>query len=146
VANGDGGVGAGISAATGKIVDAVLSGRVTKWAGIPIVLAGLVKVVYWLPFVHFVPGEVDQMSSGLFYIAVGIAIIGIAGKQKSTSDLLVHSEAEKRIVDPSLPQQSSVPAIQREITRLLDAGAVSPPPTIGPRKTGDVNFTTNGKP
>lgn len=127
-ANGNGAPASGV---TGQLIAAMLSGRITKWAGIPIVLAGCVKVAYWLPFFHFVPGEADQLSTGLFYIAVGIAIVGIAGKQKSASDLYVQREAEKSILDRGLPPKSSVPAIQNAIDTMHAEGTVIAAPDEG---------------
>ena len=56
----------------------------------------------------------------------GMAVFAIALKLKNNSDIVVASEAEKRIADPGLPASSKVPVIQKEIeAQLADPDAVA---------------------
>jgi hypothetical protein len=57
----------------------------------------------------------------------GLAVASIAMKLKHSSDMMVKSEAEKRIQDPALETASNVPAIQKEIDKqLTEPGPVVP--------------------
>jgi hypothetical protein len=63
----------------------------------------------------------DTILGALGYSGLLIAIGGTAFRAKKTTDIMVASEAEKRI-DPMTPHSpaSTVPAIQREIDKQLD--------------------------
>jgi hypothetical protein len=66
----------------------------------------------------------DTIFSATGYAGMLLAIGGAAFRAKKTSDIMVASEAEKRI-DPMTPHSpvSVVPAIQREIDKQLDVRA-----------------------
>lgn len=74
------------------------------------------------------PNPSTLLAQLVHYSAVmfaGLAAVGLAKKLKSTTDLYVSSEAEKRRLNPQLPNSSSVPAIQKEIVKQDASAAVN---------------------
>ncbi len=56
--------------------------------------------------------------SSLGFFGLAIAVVAIAFHSKANTDILVSSEAEKRIQNPNLPPGSIVPQIQHAINNL----------------------------
>ena len=80
----------------------------TTLAGVVIIGCGLIWI---LPYF----GVPAYMAQGGFIVAIGLGLIAF-GKRWAVS------EAEKRIGNPALPNSSSVPEIQKEITKLTTTG------------------------
>jgi hypothetical protein len=91
----------------------------TRIAGVLLIGVGLVKI---LPIVFPV-----YVADGIGFLAVGIGLIAFGQKAQKAQQQFVASEAEKRIQNPTLLTASSVPAIQREITKQLDEPAPTTP-------------------
>lgn len=74
------------------------------------------------------PNPSTLVAQVVHYAAVtfgGLAVVGLSKKLKSTTDLYVSSEAEKRRLNPQLPNSSAVPAIQKEIVKQDASAAIA---------------------
>ena len=89
------------------------------------VIIALVGVSEFLPSF----GVPEHVAHGVAWTSIGIAIAVFGMKWKQTDDRYVSSEAEKRILSDSLPATSTVPSIQREINKKLEAGTIVLPKT-----------------
>jgi hypothetical protein len=65
--------------------------------------------------------SLKEAVGALGYTGLLLIVYGAAYGSKKTNDILVSSEAEKRIESNTMANSSTVPAIQREIEKQLTA-------------------------
>ncbi len=106
----------GLSGGVGQLLQGLLEKNITKTG---VVGGGIyVAAQVALGIIH---KSWDTIFQAVGYAGLLTAIGGAAFRAKKTTDILVASEAEKRIdpLHPTLPS-STVPAIQREIEKQVD--------------------------
>lgn len=97
-----------------------LAQRVGPTAGL---LGGLFySAAYAYGFVQDAIDSATEASRGdfaqvCFGLAFGAVAAGLGRAQKKATDLYVENEAEKRINSPTLPTQTQIPSLKREIAK-----------------------------
>jgi hypothetical protein len=62
---------------------------------------------------------IDDLGAWVFYTFVVLGIVCGLWERQKTRDMLAQVEAEKRVMDPRLPNTSTIPEVQVHIDRIV---------------------------
>ncbi len=105
-----------------ELVVGILKGHISRASAVCLAVLGILYALQ--DFIDL--KNYPHLFGGLQLFFLGAVLYGIAWGQKHATDMMAQSEAEKRVHDPNLPSESTVPAIQMAIEKLAPVAGAPP--------------------